>query len=163
MSNRGMSTLTALKGLHGSSGKRRSGSAVATNWPCPSPGCNFVGRRKSSLLNHMKTHILKCPYCKFSTESSGDYMNHIDAIHKDMAGSDLEPDPNFAKAMRAYKHPCKFPGCTYKAENYEDLEAHSRSHRDLDFFLQGLKGGRRGRTRKARRASRNLRRSSRRS
>jgi hypothetical protein len=153
ISNRGMSGT--------GSRKRRSGSAVATNWPCPT--CNFVGKKKSSLRFHMKSHELNCPYCDFSTESFRDYVNHIDVIHKDKNGSDVEPDPNFANRLTAYKHQCKFPGCTYKAENYKDLEAHSRSHRDLDFFLQGLKGGRRGRTRKARRASRNLRGSSRRS
>jgi len=142
--------------------KRRSGSAVATNWPCPT--CNFVGKTKSSLLIHMKIHKLNCPYCDFSTESSRDYVNHIDVIHKDKSGSDVEPDPNFANRMRAYKHQCKFPGCKYETENYDDLIAHRRSkHVPEDYFLKGLQGGRRGRTRKARKASRNPRRSSRRS
>jgi Zinc finger, C2H2 type len=142
--------------------KRRSGSAVATNWPCPI--CNFVGKTKSSLLNHMTIHIFKCPFspCKFSTDSSSDYVKHINEFHKDRNGSDLQPDPKFAKAMEAYKHPCDFPGCKYETENYDDLFAHRRSkHVPEDYFLEGLKGGRRGRTRKARRANRNLRRSSR--
>ncbi|KAK2165364.1 hypothetical protein LSH36_51g01009 [Paralvinella palmiformis] len=79
--------------------------------------CNQKFARVSEMTRHMRDHtaeFFRCQHCESEFQSSKDYKQHMDSVHKE---------------VRAFS--CTYSGCQYRAARLSNLEKHMAIHADM--------------------------------